>query len=269
MALASFPLLVRRWNRSKLHHIDYSKYTQLVEYMPEDVFLTRLKTIDKHVYNEYPHVWVDTYLFLTAIMLVVATAAFSVVARAANLSMWYPLIILVVPIVIGFITTRRRNAYYTRLSKSCLKEMNSLDVTRQVKWSFRRLRENDTAAVLHLRPPLTRYHINFVVDVIQINTENELADEGEMLPAYHTAMMDVVLDIGPEMEQAPGNRSNYISVRMPSSSASPLPPAYEHHELEPVHPPPEYINNAQSTMPSSTSQSNTRDENNTTNAPIR
>lgn len=33
MALASFPLLVRRWSRSKLHHIDYSKYAQLVEYV--------------------------------------------------------------------------------------------------------------------------------------------------------------------------------------------------------------------------------------------
>lgn len=116
---------------------------------------------------------------------------------------------------------------------------------------------------------MARYHINFVVDIIQINTENELANEGETLPAYQTAMMDVVLDIGPEMEQAPGNRSNYISVRMPSSSASPLPPAYEHHELEPVHPPPEYIHDTESTMPSSTSQSNAREESSTTNALIR
>lgn len=139
--------------------------------------------------------------------------------------------------------------------QSCLKELNSLDVTRQVKWSFRRLRENDTAIALHLRPPLSRHHINFVIDIIQINTENELAQEGEVLPAYHTSMMDVVLDIGPEMEQAPGNRSNYISVQMPTSTIShPLPPAYEHHELEPVHPPPEYLNHTE------TSQSNARDE---------
>ncbi|KAI8644581.1 hypothetical protein BD408DRAFT_383450 [Parasitella parasitica] len=273
MTLASFPLLIRRWNRSKLYHINHSQYAQLVEYMPEDVFLTRLKTIDEHVYKEYPHVWTDTYLFLAAILLVVIAAAFSVVARAANISMWYPLIILVMPIMIGVITTRRRNTYYSRLTKyyeslqSCLKELNSLDVTRQVKWGLRRLRDGDTANSLHLRPPLSRYHINFIIDIIQIDTENELAQDGEILPAYHTSMTDIVLDIGPEMQQAPGNRSNYISLRIQASPHS-LPPAYEHNELEPSRPPPDYINNTEESTSVGVFQSNSGGQN-TTNADTR
>jgi hypothetical protein len=143
--------------------------------------------------------------------------------------------------------------------------MNSLDVTRQIKWSFRRLRDTDTPTSLLLSGPLSRYSINFVIEVIQIDTEVELAEEGETLPAYDTSMMDVVLDVGPEAElQAPGNRSEYITPPPQASITSngrvmlshPLPPAYEHDEhnnnnhesieMGPVHPPPAYLHESES-----------------------
>lgn len=85
--------------------------------MPEEEFDSRLKAIDFHVKSEYPHVFLDTYLFAIAISFVIGTAAFSVAARAINLSMWYPLILLVIPAAIAYITTKRRNAYYGKLSK--------------------------------------------------------------------------------------------------------------------------------------------------------
>lgn len=142
--------------------------------------------------------------------------------------------------------------------------MNSLDVTRQIKWSFRRLRETDTCASMHLKPPIQNYNINFVIEVIQIDTENELAEEGEVLPAYDTSMMDVVLDIGPEVQQLPGNQSNYITPLPQAASSSnrrmilshPLPPAYEQEhegiEMEPIHPPPAYLNESNTTTPVTT-----------------
>lgn len=72
--------------------------------------------------------------------------------------------------------------------------------------------------------------------------------EGEHLPAYDTSMMDVVLDIGPEAERAPGNISDYI-IQVPQAAvarrAHPLPPAYEQEEpveMDPIHPPPAYLN---------------------------
>lgn len=76
-----------------------------------------MDTLEQHVLKEYPHVWIDTILFFIAVVFVILTAAFSIVARAANLSLWYPLIVLVVPAVIAFFTTRRRNSYYEKLSK--------------------------------------------------------------------------------------------------------------------------------------------------------
>lgn len=72
--------------------------------------------IENNVKTNYPQIWVETYLFIFAVALIIAAAAFSIVARAANLSMWYPLIILLIPVIIAFITTRRRNGYYARLS---------------------------------------------------------------------------------------------------------------------------------------------------------
>lgn len=257
MALASFPMIIRRWRRSKLFSGDYAQYTQLREYLPEDIFLSRMDALEKHTIKEYPHIWIDTYLFLTAIMFVIATAAFSIIARAANLSMWYPLIMLSVPAVIAYFTTKRRNAYYRRLAsyyealQSVLKEFNSLDVTRQIKWSFRRLRDTDTALAMHLPHSLDRYNINFVIEVIQIDTETELAEEGEILPAYDTSMMDIVLDIGPETEQRVDGASPPLSQAARSSgtiSSHPLPPAYENDgpnqvsiELQPIQPPPAYL----------------------------
>ncbi|KAI8990923.1 hypothetical protein BDF20DRAFT_9981 [Mycotypha africana] len=279
MALATFPLLIKRWKRSRIHHANYADYMQLADYLSEELFTTRLNAINNHVYREFPHVWIDSILFIVAILLVIVAAVFSVVARAVNLSMWYPLIILLAPAIIAFITTRRRNGYYAKLSQyyeslhSSLKEFNSLDVTRQIKWGFRRVRDTDTPADMHLKQPLNKYHINLVIEVIQIDTENELAEEGEMLPAYETAMMDVVLDVGPEVQQLPGNRSEYITNDGLQLTFC-LPPAYSeinnderrsrnsrssrsrrsHNEEEaesielqlapPTQPPPAYINSA-------------------------
>ncbi|KAI8328932.1 hypothetical protein EDC96DRAFT_452593 [Choanephora cucurbitarum] len=247
MGLAEFPLLVRRWRRSTLYYAEYNQYSQLREYLPEDIFISRLATIDEHVRHKYPHVWIDTYAFVTAVVFVMGTAAFSVIARAAELSMWYPLLLLAVPAFVAFFTTRRKSSYYRRLSdyyeslQSCLKELNSLDVTRQIKWNCRRMRESDTIASLHLKPPSSQYTINFVIEVIQINVENELAQE--MLPAYDTSMMDVVLAVGPEAEQVPGNQSNYITQNSQEITSHPSPPPYEHQviEMQAVQPPPAYL----------------------------
>ncbi|KAG2207395.1 hypothetical protein INT47_006870 [Mucor saturninus] len=253
MALATFPLIIRRWKRSILFSGDYAQYTQLREYLPEDIFLARIEALDSHVLKEYPHVWLDTYLFFIAICFVIATAAFSIIARAAQISMWYPLIMLLIPATIGFVTTRRRNTYYKKLAayyeslQIVLKEFNSIDVTQQIKWSFRRLRDTDTHSSMHLVSRLSKQNINFVVEIVQINMENELLEEGEHLPAYDTSMMDIVLDIGPEAERVPGNMSECI-IQVPPTTlprrAHPLPPAYEQEEpveMGPVHPPPAYI----------------------------
>lgn len=78
-----------------------------------------------------------------------------------------------------------------------------------------------------------------------------MAQEGEILPAYDTSMMDVVLDIGPMEEQTiRGNPlDNSILPMSQIRQSHPLPPAYERNNNEsqgleePIQPPPAYINN--------------------------
>lgn len=93
-----------------------------------------------------------------------------------------------------------------------------------------------------------------MIDISQINIENELVEEGEILPAYDTSMMDIVLDIGPAVQQSPGNTSDYISSPLSTVSsgavllAHPSPPDYgqitSSVELETVAaPPPAYLSN--------------------------
>ncbi|KAI9262778.1 hypothetical protein BY458DRAFT_514981 [Sporodiniella umbellata] len=223
MALASFPLIVERWKISKLYHLDYVRYRHLRDYLPEELFRVRLVAIEQHISAQYPQVWMDTYLFAIAISMVGVAAAISIMARASNLSVWYPLLILIIPAAIAIFNTRRRNTYRRRLARyydslqGLLKELNSQDVNRHIKWSLRRLRETDNAEDMVLKPPLALYNINFIIVVSQIDTVTEFA--GENLPAYNTSMMDVVLDIGPR----DGQTSNY--------SSHPLPPAY-HASIE-------------------------------------
>jgi hypothetical protein len=76
-----------------------------------------MQELDTHILNEYPHIWIDTYLFFVAILFVVGAAAFSIIARAVDLSMWYPLIMLLIPGIIAYFTTKRRNVYYKKLAR--------------------------------------------------------------------------------------------------------------------------------------------------------
>lgn len=75
-----------------------------------------MQELNSHMYTQYPHIWIDTYLFFTAVMFVIGAATFSIIARAVNLSMWYPLIMLLIPGIIAYFTTKRRNVYYKKLA---------------------------------------------------------------------------------------------------------------------------------------------------------
>jgi hypothetical protein len=143
--------------------------------------------------------------------------------------------------------------YYDSL-QALLKEFNSQDVYRQLKWSFRRLRDDDTAGVMLLQYPLSTYRINLVIQVHQINTETELAEEGETLPAYGTGMTDVVLDMGPNYQACPEDgvhpveRSTETAIFPPSYENSNV-PAAETIEMMPTNPPPAYLSPEPASIP--------------------
>jgi hypothetical protein len=54
---------------------------------------------------------------MLAIVFVIASAAFSLVARAAGVSMWYPLILLIFPAVLSLWTSRRRATMVYRVKE--------------------------------------------------------------------------------------------------------------------------------------------------------
>lgn len=84
--------------------------------LPKDQFDSHMATLRQLVRKEYPNIYPDTYMFMSAIGFVIATAAFSIVARGLEISMWYPLLILVAPAILAYWTTRRRSVHYIKMN---------------------------------------------------------------------------------------------------------------------------------------------------------
>ncbi|ORZ02843.1 hypothetical protein BCR43DRAFT_482264 [Syncephalastrum racemosum] len=248
MPLAAFALVVSRYKPTRLVVDDYAAYRQLREYLPREIFDMRIETLRLLVRREYPGLWPDTYMFMVAIALVIATAAFSIVARGLDISMWYPLLILIAPALLAYWTTRRRGMHYLRVSRfqdsltTCLKEMTTQDIPRQVKWDFRRPRHTDTSEELHLRESIGQYAIALIIEAFQLDPEVDLVQQrGDILPSYVAASNDVLLALGPtamdDIRLLHDQRSSDCEVAPPV--ASPLaapPPAY----CPPSGYPPEY-----------------------------
>ena len=76
-----------------------------------------MKTITRLVLREFPHVCLDSHLFVLALVLVIGAAIFSIAARALSITMWYPLCILIIPAIIAYWTTRRRGLYFIKMSQ--------------------------------------------------------------------------------------------------------------------------------------------------------
>ncbi|KAI8334361.1 hypothetical protein BC941DRAFT_504277 [Chlamydoabsidia padenii] len=244
MGLAEFALISRKWKPATLVHKKTEEYTGLLEYIALDVLDTRLITISKLVRTSYPQVWIDSILFFTAIGFVLLAAAFSIGLQATASQrdkLWYPLLILAVPVFIAFWTSRRRATYYVKLKnfnellQKCLKEFNSVDTTHQIKWQYRRLREDDTAALLGLPGPLGRWQVVVVIEVIQIDPEDaHMANEVDMvLPSYNAAVEDVVLDIGPSEDRHPNEDRDLGDDSPHPSYAYPSPPDYSGNSSSP------------------------------------
>ncbi|KAL0092583.1 hypothetical protein J3Q64DRAFT_1818740 [Phycomyces blakesleeanus] len=213
MALGLFVIVIRRWNSTKLIHGPYQSYNQLAEYLPEETFNERMAVIQELTHRTYPHLWPNTLLFAGSVALVVFAAVFAVVANAIRLSLWYPLLILIVPGIMGFWSSRRRSRHPERVEqyhnelKDCLKIMSFEDYGRQIKWGFRRLRESDNIQELCLGTSPKTWNIDLVIEVIQIDPEATVnQDIGEALPLYGLVAQDVVLEIGPAMQEyGPGS----------------------------------------------------------------
>ncbi|CDS11193.1 hypothetical protein LRAMOSA03456 [Lichtheimia ramosa] len=229
--------------------------------LPKDQFDSHMATLRQLVRKEYPNIYPDTYMFMSAIGFVIATAAFSIVARGLEISMWYPLLILVAPAILAYWTTRRRSVHYIKMNnfqehlQQCLKDISELDRPHQVRWDYRRLRDYDTARDLHLPPPVSNWSISLVIEAVQIDPETEVLARGMMgadtLPSYGAATHDVVLDMGPDLQCDDDYRLQPMR-EMDVTDQPILPPSYreassssptqqqQQQQPLPVQPPPAY-----------------------------
>lgn len=89
------------------------KHSQL----PEEVFNARMERLQLLIRKEFPNIHPDSYMFSVAILLVIITAVFSIIARGLEISMWYPLLILLAPGLLAYWTTRRRSMHYLKMSQ--------------------------------------------------------------------------------------------------------------------------------------------------------
>ncbi|KAI9317410.1 hypothetical protein BX666DRAFT_2120977 [Dichotomocladium elegans] len=182
--ITSMSVITLRWIPPRICWEGYVQIPSFVDFLPKHIFDERLSQIERLVREKCPSTHVEYYIFVFIIACIVCSAGFSLAARSANISMWYPLILLIVPAALSFWTSRRRSTYVHRIKefeqalKQMLKDFNKMD---RVRWSFRRPSANDTLPIKYKRARLCL--------VIQISSYSE------ELPSYQTAVMsNIALD---------------------------------------------------------------------------
>ncbi|KAI8068607.1 hypothetical protein BC940DRAFT_298610 [Gongronella butleri] len=247
MGLAAFALVSQRWRRASLVHGTLEDYPRLQEVMTAEVLDARLAAINELIQTTYPQIWLDSYLFFLAILLVVFAAVLSISLQSTNQDkskLWYPLLVLVGPATIACYTSRRRTLYYVKFHRfqtnlqTLLKEMTVSDASRHIKWFHRRPREDESPSDLLLEPPMSKYSIALIIQVVQIDPEDlaqQVDDVNLVLPSYHAAIEDVVLDVGvqdPQQRRHPSDERD-LGDNASSPLSFPLPPQYDDaHAIE-------------------------------------
>ncbi|GAB5591633.1 hypothetical protein Unana1_06533 [Umbelopsis nana] len=180
----SMVIITQRWRPPRLLYEAYDNLEDLSEFLPRETFESRTKALSSLVRKRYPSSYLDYYIFILAILFVIASAAFSLVARAAGVSMWYPLILLVFPAVLSLWTSRRRATIVYRIKefekmlKSHLSDLNKKDASQhQLKWSVRRATRHDR---------VSRATACLVIELAQCDPEADV----DTLPTYQEASED-------------------------------------------------------------------------------
>lgn len=73
--------------------------------------------IHRLVRNHCPSHHIDFYIFLLAVVCIICSAIFTFIARSLNISMWCPLILLLVPTGLSFWTSKRRSTLIIKIKE--------------------------------------------------------------------------------------------------------------------------------------------------------
>ncbi|KAI7855406.1 hypothetical protein BDC45DRAFT_506121 [Circinella umbellata] len=196
--------------------------------MSKETFEERMKKMNQLVIKDFPHVWIDTYLFTLAMILVIAAAIFAVIAVELDIVTWYPLCILVIPAIIACWTARRRSLYTIKLNKfhqnlnECLGNFSMMDSqNHSLQWTYRAANDIDrrncesSLNYSRLNNCINKNHHHAAILVIEIirqhvdsrsqrpsgtfTNNNSIGQDDitEILPMYTSVTQDIILDMGP------------------------------------------------------------------------
>ncbi|OBZ81459.1 hypothetical protein A0J61_10496 [Choanephora cucurbitarum] len=119
MVLASLYIVSLRWKPPKLMFMEPQQkiMARLALHIPEALIQAQMDQLDQLVRHQCPSHHIDLYVFIVAVVCVVCSAVFTFVARSLEISMWCPLLLLLIPTGLSFWTSKRRSTLATRTKK--------------------------------------------------------------------------------------------------------------------------------------------------------
>ncbi|KAI9032496.1 hypothetical protein CLU79DRAFT_150446 [Phycomyces nitens] len=127
VALATISVLSRRWRPPTLGSVNIEQHPNIFQIVPRDLLDARIDTLDLFVQTSCPSIHLEYYVYVFTVACVVCSAAFSLAARSAGISMWYPLLLLLIPAGLNIWTNQRRSGLIDRIRSVC--SLNQFDRT--------------------------------------------------------------------------------------------------------------------------------------------
>ncbi|KAI8879617.1 hypothetical protein K501DRAFT_256493 [Backusella circina FSU 941] len=148
--------------------------------LPKTLVEARIDQLRTLVQDHCPSHHVDFYIFVVAILCVICSAIFTFVARSLSISMWCPLLLLLIPTGLSFWTSKRRSMLLVRIKelKQTLKEFTKNDSSHRVGWSFQRVHPDNAPCAS------TRFCLMIMITEL----DSEMGLNAEELPSYQAAL---------------------------------------------------------------------------------
>ncbi|CEP13406.1 hypothetical protein [Parasitella parasitica] len=165
--------------------------------IPQNLIEARIEQLDRLVQNQCPSHHVDFYVFTIAVLCVVCSAIFTFIARSLNISMWFPLLLLLIPTALSFWTSKRRSTLIIKIKefesalKKTLYEYTATD--QNIKWSLQRVPIDEA--------PCTSVRFCLMIQVTELDPE--MVFVGEQLPSYQTALSAETIHNPPSYHELP------------------------------------------------------------------
>ncbi|KAI9272113.1 hypothetical protein EDC94DRAFT_580577 [Helicostylum pulchrum] len=187
--IVHFYIVSLRWRPPKVLIDEESLSRNLSVLLPNTIVEARIDQIRRLVRNHCPSHHIDFYIFLLAVVCIICSAIFTFIARSLNISMWCPLILLLVPTGLSFWTSKRRSTLIVKIKefesrlKKTLYEFNTNDSNHHINWSLERVPIEQA--------PCRSARFCLMIHITELDPE--MGIYGEELPTYQVATNNIIL----------------------------------------------------------------------------